>query len=168
MWKKPTFWIASKATLARMLLCNCRKSPEYSFLLFPHLVKSTTYKSRNGSKLLVRGFFDSLYFNPHFCFWSEATISSVEPRIRNCQLFVRLPTSRSRTAPPLPPEMLTWIIIIFKLDANFGRRQRVALTPLMGLMAFLPLVGLRIIVREVLLKMLGIALGVSIAQKKRT
>jgi hypothetical protein len=45
---------------------NCRKSPEYSFLLFPHLVKSATYKSKNASKLLVRGFFDSLYFNAHF------------------------------------------------------------------------------------------------------
>jgi len=40
---------------------DCRKSPNCTFLLFPHLVKSTTYKSRLVAKLRVLGFFDSLY-----------------------------------------------------------------------------------------------------------
>ena len=52
---------------------DCRKSPNCTFLLFPHLVKSTTYKSRLVAKLKVLEFSDSLYFNPHFSSWEQAT-----------------------------------------------------------------------------------------------
>ena len=39
---------------------DCRLSPNCTFWLFPHLVKSTTYKSRLVAKLKVLGFFDRL------------------------------------------------------------------------------------------------------------
>jgi len=42
------------------LIRDCRKSPDSVFWLFPHLVKSTTYKWWLVPQLKVLGFFDSL------------------------------------------------------------------------------------------------------------
>ena len=53
---------------------DCRKSPNCTFFLFLHLVKSTTYKSWLVAKPKFSGFFDSLYFNLHFSSWDRATI----------------------------------------------------------------------------------------------
>ncbi len=69
--------MADITILSEHYIRDCRKSPNCTFLLFPHLVKSTTYKSWLVAKLRVLGFFDSLYFNPHFAIWEPATISRV-------------------------------------------------------------------------------------------
>jgi hypothetical protein len=45
------------------------------------------------------------------------------------------------------PRNSTSLFDIFKFGTNFGRRSRVALTPLMRLLAFLLLVWLKIIIR---------------------
>ena len=55
------------------IIRDCRISPETAFWLFPHPVKSTTYKLHYCTKTRILGFFDSLYFNLNYSILDATT-----------------------------------------------------------------------------------------------
>jgi hypothetical protein len=74
---------------------DCRKSPNCTFLLFSHLIKSASYKCWLIVKPKVSGFSDSLYFNLNFPSRDPATIFWVQPKQRAAHLW----SGWSRTLP---------------------------------------------------------------------